>query len=483
MLFSSSTFLFAFLPLLLALYALCPRPGRNALLFVASMFFYAWGEPRIALVMLASILLNWGFGLALARFSGRGARRVVVALACVVNLGLIAVFKYAAFLWDNLGGAFVALGGASESWPVLDPIPLPIGISFFTFQALSYVLDVLRRSANPQRNPLDFGLYIALFPQLIAGPIVRYKDVAEQIDERAVTLDGFALGVRRFIVGLGKKMLIANVVAEQADRIFALDPAQLDLRVAWLGTLCYTLQIYFDFSGYSDMAIGLGHMFGFRFLENFNYPYIAGTITDFWRRWHMSLSTWFRDYLYIPLGGSRKGRARTYVNLVLVFFLCGLWHGAAWNFVVWGLFHGAFLVLERMLWREPATKRLGPLGHVYTLLVVMVGWVFFRAENLSAAMAHLSAMAGLGSGDGRIVHAGLFLDRLVVFTLCAGVIGSMPWLAALERWRTTRRGALGGGFGQAAWEWGATLLLLAVFVLSCADLAASTYNPFIYFRF
>jgi alginate O-acetyltransferase complex protein AlgI len=479
MLFSSPTFLFAFLPLLLGLHALCPRALRNVLLFLASMLFYAWGEPRISLVMLASIGLNWGLGLALERARTQAARRGCVLLATLVNLGLIGVFKYANFLWHQLGLLWAALGGQAASWPRLDPIPLPIGISFFTFQAFSYVLDVYRRQANVQKNPLDFGLYIALFPQLIAGPIVRYKDVAAQIVRRQVTLEGFSHGVQRFVVGLGKKMLIANVVAEQADRIFALDPAHLTGPVAWLGTLCYTLQIYFDFSGYSDMAIGLGLMFGFRFLENFDYPYIARTITDFWRRWHVSLSTWFRDYLYIPLGGNRRGRARTYLNLVLVFFLCGLWHGAAWNFVIWGLYHGAFLVFERAAWGDSRGSRLGVLGHVYTLLVVMVGWVFFRAENLGAALEHLRAMAGLGRGDGRIAPASLFVDPLVWTAIGAGVLGSMPWLRSLGRWRERRAaGAL-----AASLEWGELLALAVLFVLSCSMLSAGTYNPFIYFRF
>ncbi len=488
MLFSSPTFLFAFLPILLGLHALCPRRARNALLLVASLFFYAWGEPRMALVMLGSILGNWLFGLALERARSARGRRAVVALATVANLGLIGVFKYASFLWENLGHLAQAMGGADVVWPVLEPIPLPIGISFFTFQAFSYVLDLYRKQADVQKNPLDFGLYIALFPQLIAGPIVRYKDVDTQIRKRTITLDGFAQGVRRFIVGLGKKMLIANVVAEQADKIFALEPAQLTAGVAWLGTVCYTLQIYFDFSGYSDMAIGLGKMFGFHFLENFNYPYISRSVTEFWRRWHMSLSTWFRDYLYIPLGGNRRGSARTYANLVIVFFLCGLWHGAAWTFVVWGLYHGLFLVLERRFLGEGSRARLGVLGHGYTLLVAMVGWVFFRSESLDAALSHLAAMAGQGAGAGRVVHAGLYLDPLLWTVILAGCLGSLPWLGALQAWRErTRqhRESLGQGPGGAefALEWGGLALLGVVFLLSCCMLSAGTYNPFIYFRF
>jgi len=361
-------------------------------------------------------------------------------------------------------------------------IRLPIGISFFTFQALSYVIDVYRREGAAQRNPLNFGLYIALFPQLIAGPIVRYRDIAIELAERTVNVDGFARGVRRFVIGLGKKMLIANVLAAVADKIFALDPHSLDAGTAWLGTLCYTAQIYFDFSGYSDMAIGLGLMFGFHFLENFDYPYVARSITEFWRRWHISLSTWFRDYLYKPLGGNRSGRGRTYVNLLVVFFLCGLWHGAAWNFVVWGLFHGTFLVLERVVRGE---RRAGGswIGLPYTLLVAMVGWVFFRAPSLAHALEHLRAMFGFGHGDGRAVHAGLYLDRLVWTVLIAALVGSTPCVRALGRWRERRLAGRSADALDLALEGASVVCVFAVLVLASMRLSAGTYNPFIYFRF
>jgi alginate O-acetyltransferase complex protein AlgI len=486
-LFSSPVFLFLFLPLVLAGYFLVPRKLRNTWLFLASLLFYAWGEPVFVLVMLASIAANWSFGLAVAR-AERGRRaKAVIALAIVFDIGLLAFFKYAHFLWDNLG-AFAGYAGLSGEWPEIGPVRLPIGISFFTFQALSYVIDVYRREGPAQRNPVNFGLYIALFPQLIAGPIVRYRDVAAQILGRAVTRPGFAQGVRRFVIGLGKKMLIANVMAEVADPIFALDPAKLTAPVAWLGTLAYTLQIYFDFSGYSDMAIGLGLMFGFRFLENFDYPYVATTVTEFWRRWHISLSTWFRDYLYIPMGGNRRGRGRTYLNLLVVFFLCGLWHGAAWNFVVWGLFHGTFLVLERIFLRARETPRRDLVGHAYTLLVAMVGWVFFRAETLPRAMQHLGAMFGLGLGDGVEVRPALYLNSLVWLVLAAGAIGSVPWLPALSSWRerlVARRLARGQGAGlfDLGLELSSIAGLVAVFVASAMMLSAGTYNPFIYFRF
>jgi alginate O-acetyltransferase complex protein AlgI len=476
MLFSSPVFLFLFLPLVLALYAIAPRALRNGLLLIASLVFYAWDDPRLSVLMLASIGANYIFGLLVEHARDPASAKRFVALAVAANLALLGVFKYWNFVWDNLE----PLG--LHRWPA-ERIKLPIGISFFTFQAMSYVIDIYRREAHAQRSPVDFGLYKSLFPQLIAGPIVRYRDVATQILERTTTRAGFAQGVRRFIVGFGKKMLIANVVAEVADAIFKLDPHSLDAGTAWLGTVCYTLQIYFDFSGYSDMAIGLGLMFGFKFLENFDYPYISRSATEFWRRWHISLSSWFRDYLYIPLGGNRLGAARTYFNLLLVFFLCGLWHGAAWNFVVWGLFHGVFLVLERIL--KPRERRTGgnAFGHVYTMLIVMVAWVFFRADSLSNALLHLRAMFGLGTGDGRAVHAGLYIDPLLATVLVVGAIGSTPWLRELGAWRERRLRASGGDALDTGLEFTGLALTLCVLVASSMMLSAGTYNPFIYFRF
>src|SRR6185436_9027443 len=313
-----------------------------------------------------------------------------------VNLASLAFFKYAGFLAANLNALLGATGLGAVPVPA---VVLPIGISFFTFHAISYVVDVYRRDAVAQKGPVEAALYLLLFPQLIAGPIIRYRDIAAQLTARVVDLDGFATGVRRFVVGLGKKMLIANIVAVPADRLFALPAGELTAAHAWLAASCYTLQIYFDFSGYSDMAIGLAQLFGFRFKENFNYPYVSQSIQEFWRRWHISLSAWFRDYLYVPLGGNRVAPGRVYLNLVTVFFLCGLWHGASWTFVVWGLYHGAFLVLERLGLAAWLGRMPRALRHVYALLVVMVGWVFFRAESLSAAAGLLQAMAGFSPAD------------------------------------------------------------------------------------
>jgi alginate O-acetyltransferase complex protein AlgI len=411
----------------------------------------------------------------------------VLVFAVTVNLVVLGVFKYANFFADNVNTLFLAL----HAEPVVIPrVLLPIGISFFTFHAISYVIDVYRRDATAQKSPVHAALYLLLFPQLIAGPIIRYRDLADQLAERIVTIDDFAYGVRRFIIGLGKKVLIANVVAAPADRIFSLPFAQLSTGHAWLGIICYTLQIYFDFSGYSDMAIGLGRMFGFRFPENFRWPYIAASVQDFWRRWHISLSTWFRDYVYVPLGGNRVSPVRTYVNLVTIFFLCGLWHGASWNFVIWGLFHGTFLVIERLIGRNrrARTNRFDEViaarpaisgvffGHLYTLLVVMAGWVFFRADTLAGAVGFLKAMAGLSPGLPTSFTVQWYLTPELVLALAAGVVGSVPWVPAL---------ALRQAQGQRSWalELASIMALMAVLLGSIMQMAARTYNPFIYFRF
>jgi len=476
MVFSSPIFLFLFLPIVLAVNFLLPIRLRNLWLLIMSLIFYGWGEPRFVLVMIASIVVNFALGLWVDRVRGRPAARRVMALGIALNIGLLAVYKYANFAVDNLNTVLAALGAA----PIpLAPIALPIGISFFTFQAFSYVIDVERRDGPVQKNPLDVALFVSLFPQLIAGPIVRYRDVAAQIVERTIAREGFTRGVERFLIGLGKKMLIANTVAVPADAIFAIPADQLTAGVAWLGVVCYALQIYYDFSGYSDMAIGLGLMLGFHFLENFNYPYISRSMTEFWRRWHISLSTWFRDYLYIPLGGNQRAPARTYFNLVVTFFLCGLWHGAAWTFVVWGLYHGLFLVIERLgagrwLERWPA-----PARHGYALAVVLVGWVFFRSATLADAMRFLAAMAGLGSGSGIEYHPALYLNAELILILAAGIVGSTPLLPALARLRERIQAA---GLGLAV-EAVRVLGLGAILWGSAMLMAAGTYNPFIYFRF
>jgi len=495
--FDRPVFLFYFLPIVLGLYVsltaiqwLLARAGvrrfplrllQNLVLLLASLFFYAWGEQEIVLVMLASIVANYVFGRMVESRRGTSGARVAVGLAVAFNLGLLVYWKYANFLWGSLAPLADLVGVDAGALPVLEPIHLPIGISFFSFQAMSYVVDVYRREGPVQKNPINFALYIALFPQLIAGPIVRYRDVARQLVDRVVDRAGFAYGIRRFVLGLSKKLLIADTVGRVADEVFAIGAGDLTAPVAWLGIACYTLQIYFDFSGYSDMAIGLGRMFGLRFLENFEYPYIARSITEFWRRWHISLSSWFRDYLYIPLGGNRLGRARTYGNLVTVFFLCGLWHGASWSFVVWGLYHGAFLVVERV-GLKGLVDRLGPLRHAYMLLVVMVGWVFFRADTLGHALDYVGAMFGAGIGDGLVYHTGLYLNAEVWLALAVGVVGSAPLLPAIGRWR--ERLVRDGNQGlDLALEFCSVACVLLLLVASAMQMAAGTYSPFIYFRF
>jgi alginate O-acetyltransferase complex protein AlgI len=477
MVFSSPVFLFLFLPITLAVYYVVPKSLRNLWLLAVSLVFYGWGEPKFLVVMLASIACNFLLALWIERLDDRGHARRVVALAVVVNIGLLVVFKYTNFIVDTANALIAHLGMSEVANP---PIALPIGISFFTFHALSYVIDVYRGDARALRNPFDMGLYISLFSQLVAGPIIRYHDVANQLRERSTTRSMFARGVERFIVGLGKKVLVANTLAVPADLIFSLPPDQLTGPVAWFGVACYTLQIYFDFSGYSDMAIGLGLMFGFRFLENFNYPYISRSITEFWRRWHISLSNWFRDYLYIPLGGNRVPLPRVYLNLVTTFFLCGLWHGASINFIVWGLYHGAFLVVERMgATRWMAYPWTSPLRHVYVLLVVMVSWVFFRAGTLPEATTMLKAMAGLGGATASASSLAMYIDTERIIALAVGVVGATPILPAIKAWiaRAPSRAVVVGG------DVIELIALPAILVASAMLLAAGTYNPFIYFRF
>ena len=481
MLFTEPTFLFLFLPLLLALYFL-RRPQAsyaNWILLIASVIFYAKGGGLFTWLILWSIVFNYWIAILVQRFKATSLRlsKTFLSVAVGVNLLVLGVFKYANFFGDNVNAVLAGFDKPPIAFPV---ILLPIGISFFTFHAISYVVDVYRGDATAQKSPVHAALYLLLFPQLIAGPIIRYRTIANQLARRVVSLDDFAEGVRRFVTGLGKKVLIANVVAVPADRIFSAPIAALDAPHAWLAVICYTLQIYFDFSGYSDMAIGLGRMFGFHFPENFRWPYISGTVQEFWRRWHMTLSAWFRDYLYVPLGGNRVSAPRTYRNLVTVFFLCGLWHGASWNFVIWGLFHGTFLVIER-LGLASVVKRLWlPLRHVYLMLVVMIGWVFFRAETLPIAMAFLRTMFGLQTATELTPFTlAWHLTPEVWLALLLGIVGSTPIIPALSAWRTTsltRWRAI--GFDAAA-----TASLMVIFGAAILQMAARTYNPFIYFRF
>jgi len=477
MVFASPIFLFLFLPLTLAAYFAFPKRWRNGVLLVASLVFYAWGEARYLPLIVGSVAFNWTVGRAIGRAPDGPVRRRWLGLAIVGNLAALIVFKYANFAVANVN----ALAPVLAMTPfAVAAIPLPLGISFFTFHAISYVVDVYKRNAQAEQSVPRFALYILLFPQLIAGPIIRWRDIATQLTHREQRIADFAWGARRFVLGLGKKVLLANTLGRVADAIFGLPATELTPPLAWLGLVCYTLQIYFDFSGYSDMAIGLMRLFGFRILENFNYPYIARSIREFWRRWHISLSNWFRDYLYIPLGGNLVAKRRAYANLVIVFLLCGLWHGASWPFVLWGAWHGAFLVAERV-GIDVLLRRLGPLSHIYALLAVMGGWVLFRCDTLAHAIGYYQALAGYAVGDPSRHPVAQFLDPHVMVTLAVAAVFATPLARQVGAWRdriSAKPGWPATGVLGADIAW-----ISCVGIAASAFLAAGTYNPFIYFRF
>lgn len=466
MLFSSTTFVFIFLPIVAALYLLARRELRNYVLLLASLLFYAWGEPNYLAIMLLTILVNYGGALGISQCRRKGIRLGVLALTVLVDLGILFYFKYFNFVVENINAAFHANID-------LIKVVMPIGISFYTFQALSYVVDVYRREVEAQRDVCKLALYIALFPQLIAGPIVKYHDVEDQIDNRQESFDKVAYGVKRFIIGLAKKMLIANTLGAVADKVFTQAADTVHPLMAWVGAIAYSLQLFYDFSGYSDMAIGLGSIFGFKFLENFNYPYISKSITEFWRRWHISLSTWFKEYLYIPLGGNRCSKVRNYCNLFIVFLLTGFWHGAAWNFIFWGLWHGLFIILEKLTgWhKKEGGKWLSGVKHLYTILIFVIGWVMFRADTMGQAWAYLKNMFGLIDGHHDCYKLIYYVDNIELIAFGAGIICAMPIF----------KGILGI---KNKWSLAAVnTWLLILFLLSVSSIAASTYNPFIYFRF
>lgn len=467
MVFSSMTFLCVFLPVVFLLYYVIPSlSGRNILLIISSLLFYAYGEPVYVILMIVSTVMNYVFGRLLDN-TRQGRRRLVLVLAVVCNLGMLGFFKYTDMLISTGNALF------HTEWELTN-IALPVGISFFTFQAMSYVIDVYRGDVASQKSYLDVLLYISFFPQLIAGPIVKYHDIQEQIRKRSADLQEIASGFRRFTVGLGKKVLISNTMALAADGIFNAGSGEVNIIGAWLGAFAYMMQIYYDFSGYSDMAIGLGHMFGFTFLENFEYPYISKSIKEFWRRWHISLSTWFKEYLYIPLGGNRKGRLRTCLNKIIVFLCTGLWHGANWTFVVWGVFHGLFLLLEEVL---PIRKLPKFLGHIYALLVVCVGFVIFRADTIHEGLGMIGQMfTGLDFSAVKMAAALEYLTPMFLLISVVAIIGCGPLVGWIRR--TTAGKNMVSVFRPASYA--ASILLLLLCMLS---LASGAYNPFIYFRF
>ena len=468
--------MFVFLPVVLLFIGVLHKRFHNAILLLASLYFYAWGSVSHTSVLVISITLNYVFGRMIATAEGR-QRTLRLALALIVNLGLLVYLKYANFFLDNYNGVRSVFGYSLVDYT---KIVLPIGVSFFTFQAISYLVDVYRKTAPAQRNYLDLALYISLFPQLVAGPIVRYNDVVDQLKNRVLSMAKASNGVNRFIVGFAKKVLIANYMGYLADQIFTHDINTISMGAAWLGITAYTLQIYFDFSGYSDMAIGLGKIFGFDFMENFNLPYIADSIRDFWRRWHISLSTWFRDYLYIPLGGSRGSRFLTLRNLMLVFLLTGFWHGSKWTFVIWGLYHGLFLLIERSGFDQILNRVYRPIRIAYTLLVVMVGWVLFRSETLGQGKAYLEKMFFIGNSSPQNKFAVEYLDNKAIALLLISIFLAFGFGKMIISKLKSTFTSNGGSLTLQAMK---TLISFSLLLISILYLASNTYNPFIYFRF
>lgn len=466
MVFTSSIFLFGFLPITLFLYFVVFRFSRklqNLVLTLVSLFFYAWGEPVFVLIMIGSILANWAFALWIDKVRDNAKLvKLALTLTVVENLTILFIFKYLGFVLKN--ASLLINGNADNTWS----IALPIGISFFTFQAMSYVFDVHRKNGAVQKNPINVALYVSFFPQLIAGPIVRYETIAEQINNRKETFDDFYIGVKRFIIGFAKKLLIANNLANVADAAFA--DAAPSVVMCWIGALAYAFQIFYDFSAYSDMAIGLGKMFGFHFLENFDYPYISKSISEFWRRWHISLGTWFRDYVYFPLGGSRvDSKARLVFNLFVVWGLTGLWHGANWTFIIWGLMYFVLIALEKVTGFD---KKLGAFGHIYSMFFVLIGWVLFRANTLTDTVLYLQNMFGLGSG-GLLNNIDIFYLKENAFFFLFAILFSLPvasWLGKKVKDNQT------AAIAQ-------TVLVLLLFLISISYMVKGLYNPFIYFNF
>lgn len=465
MLFSSLTFLYYFLPLTLVLYFLSPKRLKNTVLLLTSLVFYGWGEPKYVLLMGLSILLGYGFGLLVEKYRDKKAGGAFCAISVAVSLSFLLCFKYADFFLENLNKA------AGLGLP-LPGLALPIGISFYTFQIISYTVDVYR-GEKAQRNPIHLAAYVSMFPQLIAGPIVRYSNIAEQLSAREHSLKEAALGIRRFVIGLGKKILLANQLGELCSVFRA--SQEKSVLFYWMYAIAFSLHIYFDFSGYSDMAIGLGRVLGFRFLENFNYPYISASVTEFWRRWHISLGSWFRDYVYIPLGGNRKGLGRQLVNILVVWMLTGFWHGAAWNFVLWGLYFAFFLMIEK-LWLLKRLERSRYLSHIYTLFLVMISFVIFHGESMGQVVSDLAGLVGAG-GIPFVSAEAVYYLRSFGVVLLAGGIGATPFVSAL--FRKISENPAGGKILNLAEPFALAGLLL----IMTAYLVDGSFNPFLYFRF
>lgn len=469
MLFSSTVFVFCCLPLLLIICSLVKYEVKQYVLLFFSLFFYAWGEPRNLAIMLAVCFSSYILSLLLDSSHSPLRRKLWLFIAVVTDLSILGYYKYANFFIDNINSVL------AKHIPAIDVI-MPIGISFFTFQALSYVIDVYRKETEVQTSLIKLMLYISFFPQLIAGPIVKYHDIEKYLEDNRTKIDDVLYGLKRFIIGFGKKILIANPLGAIADAIFGNGYHSTDMGIAWLGAIAYSLQLFYDFSGYSDMAIGLGRMFGFRFMENFNYPYISKSITEFWRRWHISLGTWFRYYVYIPLGGNRSGMGRTCVNLFITFMVTGLWHGANWTFILWGIWHGIFVIVERLAGiKESKDNSFAWLRHIYALMAIVVGWTLFRADTISEGIGFLQVMFGLHHEEYIPFGLGYYLNGYNVFILAIALLLAMPIGRIVADSKFVSEKPCGILLRN--------IFLLATFVLSVAALASSTYNPFIYFRF
>lgn len=466
MLFSSIPFLYCFLPLVVLLYAVAPKKLKNAVLLLSSLVFYAWGEKQLVFLFAATILAGWLLGFPIEKYRGRTLGKLFLWLSVLLDLGLLCYFKYADFFIANFNAVF------GLSVPLLR-IALPIGISFYVFQILSYTIDVYRGDVPTQKNLIDFAAYVSMFPQLIAGPIVRYSDVADQLRKRSHTLDNIAVGIRRFILGLGKKVLIANVVGEVCTNFRASGDGSV--LYYWLYAICFMIQVYFDFSGYSDMAIGLGKMFGFHFIENFNYPYISRSITEFWRRWHISLGSWFRDYVYIPLGGNRRGIARQLFNICVVWLLTGLWHGAAWNFVLWGVYFAVLLIIEKLGFKK-ILDRHKALGHMYVLFTVLLGFVLFNADSLTQTVQDIAGLFSFGSLP-LVSGEALYALRSNIFVVLIAVIGTTPLpKKCINKLSETKHGSRILAVAE-------PVALTALLLVVTAYLVDGSFNPFLYFRF
>jgi len=483
MVFSSLIFLFLFLPVVLVANMLMKVKLQNYFLLLASWIFFAWGGIGGFLLLLVSLLVNYIVGLGIGYFRRSTLSKAIFIVGLVINIGGLIYYKYLNFIIDNINQNFFS---DPESYINYTKIVLPIGISFFTFQAMSYIIDVYKDKVAVQKNFFNLSLYISLFPQLIAGPIVRYETIEDQLKNRTQSLSKIYDGVKRFVLGLAKKVLIANQMAVVADWAFDADPSLLSSSVAWLGLAAYSFQIYFDFSGYSDMAIGLGKMLGFEFLENFNFPYISKSIKEFWRRWHISLSTWFRDYVYIPLGGNKRGVVKTYVNLLIIFVLTGFWHGASWNFLIWGLIHGALLIIERLGFEKALTSVPSFISRVYVLFFVMMSWVFFRSPDLGSSWTYVSALFGGGSGEISFISAGEYIRPWFVALFIVAILASTPFFRILSKWLYTSYRFFGKRSRPIIgylYMFLTLVFISSVIFLTTVMLVSSSYNPFIYFRF